>query len=79
MFCKNAPQGSQENLLRRMGFEDLIELSKKFRFLLGSCPAWEAASSQTYLGFNAIARYSDPDVNLNTPSLAFTWQSMMVK
>ena len=45
VFCKNAPQGRQETLLRRIGFEDLIELSKKFRFLVGSCPGWEAAFS----------------------------------
>ena len=31
--------------LNRIGFEDLIELSKKFRFLVGSCPGWEAAFS----------------------------------
>ena len=28
-----------------MGFEDLTELSKKFRFLVGSCPGWEATFS----------------------------------
>ena len=42
VFCKNTPQGSQENLLR--SFKDL-ELSKKFPFLVGSCPGWDAAFS----------------------------------
>ena len=47
VFCKNAPQGSQENLLRRISLEDLIVLNKKFCFLVtvGACPGWEAAFS----------------------------------
>ena len=42
---QKTPQGSQENLLRRIGFKDLIELSKKFCFLVSSHPGWEAAFS----------------------------------
>ena len=45
VFCKNARFNSQENMLLKLGFEEVVALGQKFRLLVGSCPGWETAFS----------------------------------
>ena len=74
--------GWHHYLLRRISLEDLIELSKKLRFLVGSCPGWEAAFSDV-IRVQCICQVfwsrCACEHALLLAKLAFTWKSMMVE